>query len=462
MKKNIIIAMMLIIALSVFAADKAEWTIMVYISGDNNLDSALFSDVNEMEMIGSVHGKLNIIALFDRWSGEWVYGQEGVQKNSKENSGMRIYYIQKDDNTRALSSKNITKEMGFEVGMFDAGKPENLEKFIKAVVKKYPAKNYHLDIGTHGAGVKGVIVDDNAGVQGQNRIMSIPKLKETIGKVFANVVNKIAEKNNENIKLNVLSFDACLMSMYEVYYEMAKNNIGFSIGSEETIPGVGFSYNKVFGYLKDKVNRETGIAEDGSNYTKKIVDYYYDDHSGSGEKANLASIKLLSTILDKANEQVAKVFEKLNEALEADNSKDIIKEFHKTLYNTSYMTDEDFVDLVDLLRMIKDNETLAAVVGEEEITKAIMYLKQNVVAHKSMGPSAWADRVHGYSIYMPMYFRAERDGVMHSNGALKMKNTLRGFEYINTDMGRQMAAFQEKYFKIMSDMTDEEYGNIMN
>ena len=44
---------------------KKNWTIMVYLAGDNNLDSAGAVDLKEMKQVGS-NDQINVLAQFDR------------------------------------------------------------------------------------------------------------------------------------------------------------------------------------------------------------------------------------------------------------------------------------------------------------------------------------------------------------------------------------------------------------
>lgn len=48
-------------------ASKKKWTVMVYLSGDNNLSSAGSVDLTEMKQAGST-GELNVIARSSRWN----------------------------------------------------------------------------------------------------------------------------------------------------------------------------------------------------------------------------------------------------------------------------------------------------------------------------------------------------------------------------------------------------------
>lgn len=59
------------------ASAEANWTFMVYMDGDCDLEESAIDDMNEMEMVGST-GEVNIIALLDRIpgyddsNGDWV------------------------------------------------------------------------------------------------------------------------------------------------------------------------------------------------------------------------------------------------------------------------------------------------------------------------------------------------------------------------------------------------------
>ena len=68
------------------AAEK-EWTILVFINGDNNLEGAGIDDINEMEKVGSTDD-VNIIVEIDRTS--------GYDYSNGDWTTTRRYYITKD------------------------------------------------------------------------------------------------------------------------------------------------------------------------------------------------------------------------------------------------------------------------------------------------------------------------------------------------------------------------------
>lgn len=44
---------------------KAKWTVMIYMAGDNNLDSAALDDIEELAQVGS-SAKVNVLVQLDR------------------------------------------------------------------------------------------------------------------------------------------------------------------------------------------------------------------------------------------------------------------------------------------------------------------------------------------------------------------------------------------------------------
>lgn len=94
--------------------DKAKWTFMVYMAGDNSLDGAALKDLAEMARAGFTNA-VNVLVQLDRL---------------------------KDHKTRRF---RITKGGGYNkdcietFGETDTGDPRVLCDFIKWGVKRYPA-----------------------------------------------------------------------------------------------------------------------------------------------------------------------------------------------------------------------------------------------------------------------------------------------------------------------------------
>ena len=227
--------------------EPAEWTIMVFSSAKNDLEKFLLSDINEMELVGSTD-KVNIVVEVGR--------MKGYDSSDGDWTGVRRYLIQKDSDMTKMGSKMVQ-----DMGMTDMGDYRNLAAFGKWAKKAYPAKRYMLIVSNHGSGwekgveipriTKGISYDEQSG----NHI-NTPQLGQALREIG---------------KVDVFSTDACLMQMAEVTYEI-KDFADYIVGSEETEPGDGYTYNTFLGPV---VARPAMTAREVG---KQTVDAYSDHY----------------------------------------------------------------------------------------------------------------------------------------------------------------------------------------
>jgi hypothetical protein len=256
-----------------FGKGEAEWTIMVFSNAKNDLERFLLRDINEMELVGS-NKKLNIVVEVGR--------MDGYDSSDDNWTGVRRYLIQKDNDMNKMGSKLIQ-----EMGMTDMGDYRNLAAFGKWAKENFPAKKYMLIVSNHGSGwEKGVrkSVVENKGIsydeQSGNHI-NTPQLGAALREIG---------------KLDVFSTDACLMQMAEVVYEI-KDNVDFIVGSEETEPGDGYTYNDFLGPI---AARPTMTPQEVGKLT---VDAYSDhyDKINQGYTQSLARASAVSGLLTVSN-----------------------------------------------------------------------------------------------------------------------------------------------------------------
>lgn len=67
----------------------AEWTILAYYGGDNDLESHILNDFNEFELAGGSTEQVRILVLLDRLPG-------GYTSPENDWSGARLYEVQAD------------------------------------------------------------------------------------------------------------------------------------------------------------------------------------------------------------------------------------------------------------------------------------------------------------------------------------------------------------------------------
>ena len=251
---------------------QAEWTIMVFSSAKNDLEKYLLMDLNEMELVGST-AKVNIVAEVGRI--------DGYDSSDGNWTGVRRYLITKDSDKTKMGSKMLQ-----DLGMIDQGDYRNLAAFGKWAKAAYPAKKYMLIVSNHGSGwEKGVqTITQNKGIsydeQSGNHI-NTPQLGQALREIG---------------KVDVFGTDACLMQMAEVVYEI-KDSVDYIVGSEETEPGDGYTYNDFLGPV---IARPTMTPiELGKQAVNAYADHY--DKIDQGHTQSLAKAASVNKLLTVSN-----------------------------------------------------------------------------------------------------------------------------------------------------------------
>src|SRR5512143_3188207 len=101
----------------------SQWTWLIYMAGDNNLEGAGHDDLEEMKQVGST-SDVKVIVQFD----------------TEENETTR-YLIDKD------KARVVQRLPGV-----DCGDPKVLTQFIQWGAENYPGQHYLLDVWNHGGG----------------------------------------------------------------------------------------------------------------------------------------------------------------------------------------------------------------------------------------------------------------------------------------------------------------------
>ena len=263
MKISTILLVSLLFSVAIAASpnsSQAEWTFMVYVDGDNNLEGAGITDINEMEKVGS-NSNLNIVVIFDR--------TPGYDSSNGDWTDTRRDLIMADSNPDIISSPLQS------VGEKNMGDPATLVEFINWATSNYPANHYVLVLWNHGGGWRSNIDRINKEIASlKSTVASAPPEQKKSAQL--RIAQLIEQKNkNEILKevcydstsgdylytselrqalesipthIDIVGFDACLMQMVEVAYEL-KSEASIMVGSEETEPGNGWPYDLILGDL---------------------------------------------------------------------------------------------------------------------------------------------------------------------------------------------------------------------
>lgn len=353
--KLILIVLIAFFSLNSYSANVKEWTFMVYLNGDNNLNPYGDKDVKEMMGVGS-NDLVNIIVLRD-------YGAKQTSK---------ILYINKGSSTTAFDyGKNV-----------DTGDYKTLVDFFSYASKNYPAKKYAVVLWDHGNGwmdksngdiTKGISYDDSSG--------------NHISTTQMGIALDSMKAINGGINIDILGTDACLMAMAEVIYEV-KDSVDYFVGSEETEPGDGWDYTSA---LSPLVNSSLDPIE----FSKILVSTYVKSYPTDKITQSAIDVVEFVNIVDNVNSFVTAA----TNVYPANKA-----QFKASVSESQYFAVSSYKDLNHFLSLVstKINDPalkLAASNLKDSLKKSVV-LSGNTLMPNTAGVSIWLPT----SIYsMPAY-----------------------------------------------------------
>jgi Clostripain family len=200
---------------------KATWTLLVYMAADDDLEQAAIANVVELAEVGS-SAQTNVVIQIDR-AAATRNGRGYVR-------GPLLNAPDFNSTKRFLVDHGALRELA-DLGETSTADPDVLAAFVGWGVRTFPAKKTALVLWDHGGATRGFGWD----ITNDDRPLSIVDARRGIAAGLA---------ASGRAKLDVLGFDACLMSNLGVAYELRSLTNVF-IGSEEVEPAHGWSYAPV-------------------------------------------------------------------------------------------------------------------------------------------------------------------------------------------------------------------------
>lgn len=246
----------------------AEWVFLVYLNADNNLESDGLNDIGEMAAVGST-ADVRILVLLD---------------TDTENGG----HARK---MRIDAGNPVVLE---DLGEVDMGDWRTLRDFGVWAIANHPARHYALVLWDHGDGwtkksvkknaapaLKSFSTDDHGSESG----ISIA------GGDFASAL--MAMTREAGRKLDLVSFDACLMGMWEVAEAVQPFSRALA-ASSETMPSTGLPYSDILQGLT------ANPSWTGLDLARQMVTSYYRAGSDNSTYAasNLDALQTLESAVD--------------------------------------------------------------------------------------------------------------------------------------------------------------------
>jgi hypothetical protein len=196
-------------------APKAKWTVMVYISGDNNLEDYVVRDIeSELAPTGS-SANVQVVALADRGPGyDTSYGDWQTTKLFHVTQGM------------TAASENAVADWGEK----NMGDRQTLIDFVTWTKTNYPADHYALVFWGHGWGWRpGVVMRDDT----DNDTLDYTEEKAAIPALGF---------------IDVVGYDGCNMSTIEIF-NLWHGHATAVTGSQEYVGWEGLQYDLVLEQL---------------------------------------------------------------------------------------------------------------------------------------------------------------------------------------------------------------------
>ena len=362
------------------AAQPKEWTLLVFLNGNNSLDSFGPINLKQMEKIGSTKD-INIV----------------VQWASLSTGKVERFLIKKSSNPNEVTSPVVQ-----DLGSTDMGDWHSVVDFVKWGAANYPAKHYFLDIWDHGSGwhgkrgnfgVKDISLDENTG----NMITT-----KQLGLALSASAQAIGQK------IDLYASDACLMAMPEIANEMA-DSVSIYAGSEETEPGLGWPYHTFLARWAAKPNAKA--SEVAVMLSEEYAKFYDGNHGNSYESVTFSAFDLGAL---NAFKNTLKTFSENMKKMSGTTAKLVLS----AAKNSQSFTDSDYVDFLDFLKNIKsanissiDNHLVDSMLTS---TKNMLLTSNNIGFPNATGLTIWIPKDQStFNRYLSNYTQLKFDSETH-------------------------------------------------
>ncbi|MCK4871525.1 MAG: hypothetical protein KAS72_02255 [Phycisphaerales bacterium] len=349
-----------------------EWTVVIYLDGDNDLEMFALRDLNEMEKGLPAQGVEVIVLLdraaeFDDTDGDWT--------------STRVYRVKSDADPRRIASPILC-----DAGELNLGDPEVLATFVGAALRTFPARNHMLILWDHGGGWASMSSDHDApgSPEGYDHL--------TLAEMAAGVR---AGLNNAGLdKLEIIGFDMCLMAQLETAVEL-RGTADVLIASQAIEPGDGWPFDAFLPVIGRGTLGARRIAQE-------IVRLYGEYYTAKGSTVATLSAMDMSLV-----DEVAGAFDELigtlTPTIDAHWPSLSRCVFYSEAYSdrTDIRTGKGALASVDLLDMVKRmRHELPNFPAEEAYRRLVQIMDRFVIASHT---SPLRRLSNGVAIYAPVH-----------------------------------------------------------
>lgn len=201
---------------------RGQWTVMVYMSGGNDLEKKVATNLNLMERVAQ-SSQVRIVVQCKTLKDTLIPTVGG------STTAKRFQVMHDDDPV------NVTSPVLEDRGNADMDDPAELADFVKWADDRFPAQRHMLIMWDHAGSFYGFGGDEAAhgkGLSFTGIVSAFQSMQQTVG--FR--------------KWDLIGWDACMMASLEVDQALSPY-ASYSVASEELSPGEGWAYDRFLAAL---------------------------------------------------------------------------------------------------------------------------------------------------------------------------------------------------------------------
>ena len=318
-------------------AQKAEWTVMIYLCGTDLESEGSMASGNLAEIAQTTPNDSVNVVIETGGTKQWYAQGVGLDINPK-----KLQRYSYDENGYALVEEAPLQNMA---------SADTLSDFVSWGQANYPAEKYMLVLWDHGGGsVTGLIVDELH----DNAVMSLDELQRGL--------------EQSGVELEALLLDTCLMATLETA-QAAQSTTHYLIASQETVPGQGTDYKS---WLQKLYNDPDC---DGQRFGRKLCDAVQQKYAELNDEY---SSKFLTysvidlTKLDAVSAAFDQMFTEVGGLLADPNA---FFDFGNAITRAEHYTYPTMVDLYSMAELARGNGVSNATVNKltAAIEDAVVY-----------------------------------------------------------------------------------------
>ena len=366
--------------------EPAQWTYMLYLAGDNDLDYFMdnISAAVDKLIKKNPSTALNVVIFFDG----------GNARDGERTDDMYIWNAGENE----LHRRRLTEAEQ------STGNPNTLTSFIEWAHKNFPAQHYYLSIANHGRATSGIAWDgQNGAASTRPDVLDPLELKSAIA----------AATQQGAWKIDVIHFDACLMALFEMAYEI-KDYAHFMIASQNLTAAL-YPYDD---YAKVVLDEPTITPIE---LAKRIAGIYFNHEymtiNDQPRTISVLNLDKAGDIITKLNSLASNVISNIGSvapAIVAARNQvqvfDASPDYTKGVENATYFTltkEDEYVDLRRFAKLLRDATSVASVRDaanalDNELAQFVVLSLANSGYDTFVSNQIWnLDNSHGVAIFFP-------------------------------------------------------------